>query len=98
MLPVATTHKIIMYTKEKLKELGFEEQKDGNVGIIDFVKKVSDNVHLVLSPMMEELFIWIIDNNAFDPDVNGTKILLDTSDLKQAISLCEIIVGVDDGF
>jgi len=47
---------------------------------------------------MLELFIWIIDNDAFDPDVNGTKILLDTSDLKQAISLCEIIVGVDYDF
>ena len=87
-----------MYTKEKLQKLGFEEQKDGNIGIIDFVKKVSDNVHLVLSPAMEELFIWIIDSEAFDPDIDGTKILIDTSDLEQAIELCKIIVGVDNGF
>lgn len=97
MLAVVITHKIIMYTKEQLKGLGFEEVKDEETGIIDFVNKVTSNVHLVLSPMLEELFIWILEDGG-DEDSDGTKIIIDTSDLKKAIKLCEMIVGVDDGF
>ena len=49
-----------MYTKEQLNKLGFKEVKDEETGIIDFVNKVTSNVHLVLSPMLEELFIWFV--------------------------------------
>lgn len=87
-----------MYTKEQLKGLGFEEVKDEETGIIDFVNKVTSNVHLVLSPMTEELFIWVIDEDADDKDLDGTKLIIDTTDLKEAISFCRIIVGVDSGF
>lgn len=86
-----------MYTKEKLNKLGFKEVKDEETGIIDFVNKVTSNVHLVLIPMLEELFIWVLENGG-DEDSDGTKLIIDTSDLEQAIELCKIIVGVDDGF
>lgn len=86
-----------MYTKEKLNQLGFKEVKDEETGIIDFVNKVTSNVHLVLNPMLEELFIWVLEDG-LDEDSDGTKLIVDTSDLEQAIELCKIIVGVDDGF
>lgn len=86
-----------MYTKEQLSKLGFKEVKDQETGIIDFVNKVTSNVHLVLSPMLEELFIWVLKDGG-DEDSDGTKIIIDTSDLKKAIKLCEMIVGVDYGF
>ena len=86
-----------MYTKENLNKLGFNEVKDEETGIVDFVNKVSKNVHLVLSPMLEELFIWILEDGG-DEDSDGTKLIIDTSDLEQAIKFCQIIVGVDDGF
>ena len=86
-----------MYTKENLNKLGFNEVKDEETGIVDFVNKVSKNVHLVLSPMLEELFIWILEDGG-DEDSYGTKLIIDTSDLEQAIKFCQIIVGVDDGF
>mgnify|MGYP003391941703 CR=1 FL=1 len=85
------------YTKEKLKELGFVEVKDEHIGIIDFVNKVTDTSHLILSPTFNECFIWILDDEG-DEFLDGTKILINTSDLEQAISLCKIIVGVDNGF
>ena len=86
-----------MYTKEQLNKLGFKEVKDEETGIIDFVNKVTSNVHLVLSPMLEELFIWVLEYGG-DENSDGTKLIIDTSDLEQAIELCKIIVGVDDGF
>jgi hypothetical protein len=86
-----------MYTKEQLTKLGFKEVKDEEIGIIDFVNKVTSNVHLVLSPMLEELFIWVLEDGN-DEDSEGTKLIIDTSDLEQAIELCKIIVAVDDGF
>jgi hypothetical protein len=86
-----------MYTKEQLNKLGFKEVKDEGTGIIDFVNKVTSNVHLVLSPMLEELFIWVLEDGG-NEDSDGTKLIIDTSDLEQAIELCKIIVGVDDGF
>lgn len=86
-----------MYTKEQLSKLGFKEVKDEETGIIDFVNKVTSNVHLVLSPAFEELFIWVLDEEG-DEDTDGTKIIIDTSDLEQAIQLCNIIVGVDNPF
>ena len=86
-----------MYTKEQLNKLGFKEVKDEETGIIDFVNQVTSNVHLVLSPMLEELFIWVLEDGN-DEDSEGTKLIIDTSDLEQAIELCKIIVGVDDGF
>lgn len=86
-----------MYTKKQLNKLGFKEVKDEETGIIDFVNKVTSNVHLVLSPMLEELFIWVLEDGG-DQNSDGTKLIIDTSDLEQAIELCKIIVGVDDGF
>ena len=85
------------YTHEQLEKLGFKKVEDKETGIIDFVNKVTSNVHLVLSPVLEELFIWILEDGG-DEDSDGTKIIIDTSDLKKAIKLCEMIVGVDDGF
>ena len=85
-----------MYTKKQLNKLGFKEVKDEETGIIDFVNKVTSNVHLVFSPMFEELFIWVLEDGG-DEDSEGTKLIIDTSDLEQAIELCKIIVGVDDG-
>jgi hypothetical protein len=86
-----------MYTKKQLEKLGFKEVKDEETGIIDFINKVSKNVHLVLNPMLEELFIWILEDGG-DEDSDGTKLIIDTSDLEQAINFCQIIVRVDDGF
>lgn len=86
-----------MYTKEQLAKLGFKEVKDEETGIIDFVNKVTSNVHLVLNTMLEELFIWVLEDES-DEDSEGTKLIIDTSDLEQAIELCKIIVAVDDGF
>jgi hypothetical protein len=80
-----------MYTKEQLINLGFNEEKDEETGIIDFVNKVTSNVHLILSPILEELFIWII-NDGGNEDSYCTKIIIDTSDLEQAIEFCKIIV------
>ena len=85
------------YTHEQLEKLGFKKVEDKETGIIDFVNKVTSNVHLVLSPVLEELFIWILEDGG-DEDSDGTKIIIDTSDLKKAIKLWEMIVGVDDGF
>jgi hypothetical protein len=85
------------YTHEQLEKLGFKKVEDKETGIIDFVNKVTSNVHLVLSPMLEELFIWVLEDGG-DEDSDGTKIIIDTSDLEKAIKLCEMIVGVDDGF
>ena len=87
-----------MYTLEKLEKLGFKAVKDENTGITDFVNEVTNNVHLGISPTFEEFFIWIIDQDADDKNMDGTKIIIDTSDVEQAISLCQIIVGVDNGF
>lgn len=87
-----------MYTLEKLVELGFKAVKDENTGLTDFVNEVTSNVHLVISPAFDEFFIWIIDEDAEDEDMEGTKIIIDTSDVEQAISFCQIIVGVDNGF
>lgn len=87
-----------MYTLEKLAELGFKAVKDENTELTDFVNEVTSNVHLVISPAFDEFFIWIIDEDAEDASVDGTKIIIDTSDVEQAISLCKIIVGVDEGF
>lgn len=87
-----------MYTLEQLEKLGFKAEKDENTGITDFVNKISDKVHLVISPTFEEFFIWIIDEDAEDENMEGTKIVIDTSDVEQAISFCQIIVGVDNGF
>ena len=86
-----------MYTKEQLNKLGFEEVKDEESGIIDFVNKVTSNVHLVLCPMLQELFIWVLEDSE-DENSEGTKLIIDTSDLEQAIELCRIIVCVDNGF
>lgn len=83
------------YTKEQLIELGFKEVKDEKIGIVEFVNKVTSNVHLVLSPMLEELFIWVLEDGG-DEDLDGTKIIIDTSDLEPAIELCRIIVGIDN--
>lgn len=85
------------YTKEQLTKLGFEAIKDEQTGIIDFVNKVTSNVHLVISPIFEELFIWIIEEDCVDEESKGTKLIIDTSDLQQAIEFCKIIVGVEDG-
>lgn len=87
-----------MYTLEKLEKLGFKAVKDENTGITDFVNEVTSNVHLVISPTFEEFFIWIIDEDAEDENMEGTKLIIDTSDVEQAISFCQIIVGVDNGF
>ena len=47
--------------------------------------------------MLEELFIWVLEDGG-DEDSDGIKLIIDTSDLEQAIELCKIIVGIDDGF
>ncbi len=85
------------YTHEQLEKLGFKKVESKDTGFFDFVNKVTSNVHLVLSPMLEELFIWVLEDGG-DEYSDGTKIIINAYDLKKAIKLCEMIVGVDDGF
>ncbi|MBF04995.1 MAG: hypothetical protein CMP76_17095 [Flavobacterium sp.] len=86
-----------MYTENDLIALGFKKEVDEETGFVDFVNKVTSNVNLVLSPVFEELFIWVLEDGE-DENSEATKIIIDTSDLKQAIELCKIIVGIDEGF
>lgn len=87
-----------MYTLEKLRELGFQKEELEGLGILNYVNKISENVRLVLDTVFKEIFIWIISEDAQDEDMDGTKIILDTDNLEQAISLCKMIVGVDKGW
>lgn len=83
--------------KNRLKALGFKTVKDEVTGCVDYVNEVKEYVHLVISPMFNEVFIWIIEDLEGNPD-DGTKILLETDSLEKAIELSKIIIGVDFGF
>lgn len=82
--------------KNRLKALGFKTIKDEATGITDYVNKVKENVSLVITPHLNEIFIWVVDQDAEDEDTDGTKIILDTDNLEQAITLCKLIVGIDN--
>ena len=85
-----------MYTLDKLKELGFREIKEEKIGFTQYVNEVSENVHLVIGPSVDDFFIWIVDEDAEDKQMQGSRLIIDTNDIEQAISFCKIIVGLEN--
>lgn len=82
--------------KNRLKSLGFKIVKDEATGYVNYVNEVEEYVHLVISPMFNEVFIWIIEDSEDNLD-DGIKILLETDNLEKAIELSKMIIGVDFG-
>ena len=76
-----------MYTEEKLKELGFTKETDPDINIVNYVNEITSNIHLVLTPVLEEFFIWVVDTE--------TRIIVDETDIPKAIELAKIIIDVE---
>jgi len=76
-----------MYTEEKLKELGFKKEIDPEINIVNYVNEITSNIHLVLTPVLEEFFIWVVDSEI--------RIIVDETDIPKAIELAKIIIDVE---
>lgn len=76
-----------MYTEENLKELGFKKETEPKINIVNYVNEITSNIHLVLTPVLEEFFIWVVDTE--------TRIIVDETDIPKAIELAKIIIDVE---
>lgn len=76
-----------MYTEEKLKDFGFRKQIHPEINIVNYVNEITSNIHLVLTPDLEEFFIWIEDSQ--------TRLIIDENDIPKAIELAKIIIDVE---
>lgn len=76
-----------MYTEEQLKELGFKKEIEPEINIVNYVNEITSNIHLVLTPVLEEFFIWVVDAE--------TRIIVDEKDIPKAVELAKIIIDVE---
>ena len=68
---------------------------DDSTPLVVIEKPITERAKVVISPIEECSFIWLIDEDAEDKDNEGVRVYFDTDDLDLVEKFAEVLTGVE---
>lgn len=68
---------------------------DTSTPLVTIEKKITERAKVVISPAEESSFIWLLDEDAEDEEMDGVRIYFDTDNLELVEKFAEVLTGVE---